>query len=161
MIRFADGETCSFEYDKAGRMMAQEDVCGRTEYGYNARNRRALVRDGEGNETRWMYDGMGRCLRFICQRRGRNSTGNTAIPMTSLTASSTRKIPDGGHERLVRDGEGNVLKRVHPNAYDSCRDDGREPPMTMTAMGTTSVSITRTGDASASSMTARATGSAM
>ena len=31
---------------------------------------------------------------------------------------------DGGHERLMRDGEGNVLKRVHPNAYDSCRDDG-------------------------------------
>ena len=24
----------------------------------------------------------------------------------------------------MRDGEGNVLKRVHPNAYDSCRDDG-------------------------------------
>ena len=36
------------------------------------------------------------CLRFICQRRGRNSTGNTAIPMTSLTASSTRKIQTAG-----------------------------------------------------------------
>ena len=34
------------------------------------------------------------------------------------------KNPDGGHERLMRDGEGNILKRVHPNAYDSCRDDG-------------------------------------
>ena len=36
------------------------------------------------------------------------------------------KNPDGGHERLMRDGEGNVLMRVHPNAYDSCRDDGEE-----------------------------------
>ena len=36
------------------------------------------------------------------------------------------KNPDGGHERLMRDGEGNILKRVHPNAYDSCRDDGEE-----------------------------------
>ena len=36
------------------------------------------------------------------------------------------KNPDGEHERLMRDGEGNVLKRVHPNAYDSCRDDGEE-----------------------------------
>jgi len=36
-----------------------QDFGGRMEYGYNARNFRTLFRDGEGNETRCMYDGMG------------------------------------------------------------------------------------------------------
>ena len=96
VIRFADGETCSFEYDKAGRMMAQEDACGRTEYGYNARNRRALVRDGEGNETRWMYDGMGRLLALYLPEAWKEQHGEYSFPMTSLTASYTRKIPTAG-----------------------------------------------------------------
>ena len=124
VIRFADGETCSFEYDKAGRMMAQEDVCGRTEYGYNARNRRALVRDGEGNETRWMYDGMGRLLALYLPKAWKEQHGEYSYSYDFLDRLIHTKNPDGGHERLVRDGEGNVLKRVHPNAYDSCRDDG-------------------------------------
>ena len=126
VIRFADGETCSFEYDKAGRMMAQEDVCGRTEYGYNARNRRALVRDGEGNETRWMYDGMGRLLALYLPKAWKEQHGEYSYSYDFLDRLIHTKNPDGGHERLMRDGEGNVLKRVHPNAYDSCRDDGEE-----------------------------------
>lgn len=32
--------------------------------------------------------------------------------------------PDGSHEKLFRDGEGNILKRVHPNAYDGKTKDG-------------------------------------
>ena len=124
VIRFADGETCSFEYDKAGRMMAQEDACGRTEYGYNARNRRALVRDGEGNETRWMYDGMGRLLALYLPEAWKEQHGEYSYSYDFLDRLIHTKNPDGGHERLMRDGEGNVLKRVNPNAYDPSRDDG-------------------------------------
>jgi len=32
--------------------------------------------------------------------------------------------PDGSHERLLRDGEGHILKKVHPNAYQKDPDDG-------------------------------------
>ena len=42
--------------------MALEDDCGRVEYAYNAKNYRTMVRDGEGNESHYMYDGMGRLL---------------------------------------------------------------------------------------------------
>ena len=31
---------------------------------------------------------------------------------------------DGSHEKTVVDWEGTVLKRIHPNAYDSEKDDG-------------------------------------
>ncbi|WP_147525354.1 DUF6531 domain-containing protein, partial [Acetivibrio ethanolgignens] len=123
-IRFADGGTCSFEYDRAGRMMAQEDACGRTEYGYNARNKRALVRDGEGNETRWMYDGMGRLLALYPPKAWKEQRGEYSYSYDFLDRLVHTKNPDGGHERLMRDGEGNVLKRVHPNAYDPYKDDG-------------------------------------
>lgn len=104
--------------------MAQEDACGRTEYGYNARNKRALVRDGEGNETRWMYDGMGRLLALYLPKAWKEQHGEYSYSYDFLDRLIHTKNPDGGHERLMRDGEGNVLKRVHPNAYDSCRDDG-------------------------------------
>ena len=161
MIRFADGETCSFEYDKAGRMMAQEDVCGRTEYGYNARNRRALVRDGEGNETRWMYDGMGRLLALYLPKAWKEQHGEYSYSYDFLDRLIHTKNPDGGHERLMRDGEGNVLKRVNPNAYDPSRDDGEGTTYDYDSDGNNIRIHYPTGDASASSMTARATGSAM
>lgn len=32
--------------------------------------------------------------------------------------------PDGIRERQMRDGEGRILKKVHPNAYDATQDDG-------------------------------------
>jgi len=47
LIRLPDGEDIAFEYDGAGRKLAEEDACGRTEFGYNARNFRTMLRDGE------------------------------------------------------------------------------------------------------------------
>lgn len=61
----------------------------------------------------------------------------------------------------MRDGEGNVLKRVHPNAYDSCRDDGEGTTYDYDSDGNNIRIHYPDGDASASSMTVRATGSAM
>lgn len=124
VIQFADGQEQLFEYDKAGRMMAEEDVCGRTEYGYNARNKRALVRDGEGNEFRWMYDGMGRLLAMYPPLAWKHQKGEYSYSYDFLDRLVDTKNPDGAHERQMRDGEGNILKKIHPNSYDSYLDDG-------------------------------------
>ena len=124
MIQFADGETRAFEYDRAGRLMAEEDDCGRTEYGYNARNKRALVRDGEGNETRWMYDGMGRLLALYPPKAWKKQSGEYSYSYDFLDRLIDTRNPDGGHERQMRDGEGKILKEIHPNAYDRYLDDG-------------------------------------
>ena len=85
-IQYADGEELRLSHDQAGRLLAQEDACGRTEYGYNARNKRTLVRDGEGNESRWSYDGMGACLPCTRRGHGRRRRGNIPIPTISSTA---------------------------------------------------------------------------
>lgn len=124
VIQYADGEERALEYDRAGRLMAQEDACGRTEYGYNARNKRALVRDGEGNEARWMYDGMGRLLAMYPPKAWKEKKGEYSYTYDFLDRMVDTKNPDGGHERQMRDGEGKVLKKVHPNAYDCYQDDG-------------------------------------
>ncbi|MFR4352026.1 MAG: hypothetical protein ACLT3H_10215 [Roseburia sp.] len=124
VIQFADGETRIFEYDRAGRLMAEEDDCGRTEYGYNARNKRALVRDGEGNETHWMYDGMGRLLALYPPKAWKKQSGEYSYSYDFLDRLIDTRNPDGGHERQMRDGEGKILKEIHPNAYDRYLDDG-------------------------------------
>ena len=99
-----------FEYDKAGRMMAQQDQCGRVEYGYNARNKRALVRDGEGNESRWLYDGMGRLLAKYSPLAWKEQKGEYSYRYDFLDRLIDTKQPDGSHQRQMRDGEGNIIK---------------------------------------------------
>ena len=123
-IQYADGEELRLSHDQAGRLLAQEDVCGRTEYGYNARNKRTLVRDGEGNESRWSYDGMGRLLAMYTPKAWKEKKGEYTYKYDFLDRLTDTINPDGSHERQMRDGEGRILKKVHPNAYDAALDDG-------------------------------------
>ena len=123
-IQYADGEELRLSHDQAGRLLAQEDACGRTEYGYNARNKRTLVRDGEGNESRWSYDGMGRLLAMYTPKAWKEKKGEYTYKYDFLDRLTDTINPDGSHERQMRDGEGRILKKVHPNAYDAALDDG-------------------------------------
>ena len=124
VIRYADGEERHFSYDRAGRLLAEEDECGRTEYGYNARNKCTLVRDGEGNESRWLYDGLGRLLAMYPPKAWKEKKGEYSYAYDFLDRLTDTVNPDGSHERQIRDGEGRILKKVHPNAYDAGLDDG-------------------------------------
>lgn len=124
VVRYADGEERHFFYDQAGRVMAEEDACGRTEYGYNARNKRTLVRDGEGNEFRWMYDGMSRLLAMYPPKAWKEKKGEYSYAYDFLDRLIRTTNPDGSCERQMRDGEGRILKKVHPNAYNAQTDDG-------------------------------------
>ena len=124
IITYPDGEEVHLEYDAMGRLMAEEDACGRREYGYNARNYRTMVRDGEGNEARYLYDGMGRLLAMYPPKAWKAQKGEYTYQYDFLDRCTDTVRPDGSHERLVLDGEGNVIKRIHPNAYLSESDDG-------------------------------------
>ena len=123
-ITYPDGEEVLFEYDIMGRMMAKEDDCGRMEYGYNAKNFRTMVRDGEGNESRYLYDGMGRLLAMYPPKAWKEQKGEYSYQYDFLDRLIDTIRPDGSHERQIRDGEGHILKKVHPNAYDRGIDDG-------------------------------------
>lgn len=124
VVRFADGQEVRYEYDALGRQMALEDDCGRVEYAYNAKNYRTMVRDGEGNESHYMYDGMGRLLAMYMPKAWKIRKDEYIYKYDFLDRLIDTIKPDGSHERQMRDGEGNILKKVHPNAYNALADDG-------------------------------------
>lgn len=124
VITYPDGEEVHFEYDAMGRMMSEEDVCGRLEYGYNARNYRTMVRDGEGNESRYLYDGMGRLLAMYPPKAWKQQVGEYTYKYDFLDRRIDTIRPDGSHERQILDGEGNILKRIHPNSYAKDMEKG-------------------------------------
>ncbi len=123
-IVFPDGEEVRFEYDAMGRLMAEEDGCGRREYGYNAKNHRTVVRDGEGNESRYLYDGMGRLLAMYPPKAWKEQKGEYTYQYDFLDRRTDTRRPDGSHDRQILDGEGKVLKKIHPNSYQMHADDG-------------------------------------
>ena len=124
VVSYADGEEVRYEYDALGRQMALEDDCGRVEYAYNAKNYRTMVRDGEGNESHYMYDGMGRLLAMYMPKAWKTRKDEYVYKYDFLDHLIDTIRPDGSHQRQSRDGEGNILKNVHPNAYDALTDDG-------------------------------------
>lgn len=141
---YGDGERVLREYDAMERMMAKEDSCGRTEYGYSTRDEISLVRDGEGNETIKRYDSLGR-LTAVYPPNADIQTGEGTVlkkihpnaydPVQDGGEGETydhdwdRNLirihyPDGGVERFFRDGNGNCTKHVLPEDYDASADDG-------------------------------------
>ncbi|MDE5907728.1 MAG: hypothetical protein K2H52_03125 [Lachnospiraceae bacterium] len=108
-----------------GRKLSEDDGAVRWEYAYNQGGWRTMERDGEGNETHYLYDGMGRKLAMYSPRQWAEKSGKrTDYRYDFLERIIDTAYPDGSHEKLFRDGEGNILKKVHPNAYDEKTKDG-------------------------------------
>ena len=124
-IVYADGSECSLEYDALGRRLAEEDGAGRTEYAYSRSGWRTMVRDGEGNETHLLYNGSGQVYAFYTPTQWKAGKGErTEYRYDFLGRRVETRYPDGSREKRFLDGEGNVVKEVHPNAYDGETGDG-------------------------------------
>lgn len=116
---YGDGTNLTCTYSRNGRKLTEDDGAVRWEYAYNKGGYRTMERDGEGNETRYLYDGMGRKLALYTPIQWKEQSGKrTEYRYDFLERLIDTAYPDGSHERKYRDGEGNVLKEVHPNAYD-------------------------------------------
>ena len=122
---YGDGTNLTCTYSRNGRKLTEDDGAVRWEYAYNKGGYRTMERDGEGNETRYLYDGMGRKLALYTPIQWKEQSGKrTEYRYDFLERLIDTAYPDGSHERKYRDGEGNVLKEVHPNAYDNKTQDG-------------------------------------
>ncbi|MBD5471572.1 MAG: RHS repeat protein [Lachnospiraceae bacterium] len=122
---YGDGTELKCEYSRSGRILSEDDGAVRWEYAYNQGGWRTMERDGEGNETHYLYDGMGRKLAMYTPIQWEKRDGKrTDYQYDFLEHLVDTAYSDGSHEKLFRDGEGNILKKVHPNAYDEKTKDG-------------------------------------
>jgi len=125
LTSYSDGTELKCEYSRNGRKLSEDDGAVRREYAYNRGGWCTMERDGEGNETRYLYDGMGRKLAMYTPRQWKEQDGKrTDYKYDFLERLVDTTYPDGSHEKLFRDGEGNILKKVHQNAYDDRTKDG-------------------------------------
>ena len=122
---YADGTELLCGYDELGRKLWEEDDTGRTEYAYNRNGWQTMERDGEGNESHSLYDGSGRLTALYRPKQWAAGKGiRTEYRYDFLDRLTETIHSDGSHEKQFRDGEGNIIKRVHPNAYDPKTGDG-------------------------------------
>lgn len=124
-VIWPDGKILSYEYDFAGRKTAEEDECGRREFGYDSASYVTMFRDGEGNETRRIYNGIGLLKAEYSPKEWKNNNGlGTSYEYDFQNKKTHIYFPDGTHERQFYNGEGNLIKKVHPSAYQKELDDG-------------------------------------
>ena len=67
---------------------------------------------------------MGRLLAEYSPKAWKEKQGEISYKYDFLDRLVDTIHPDGSHERILRDGEGNILKEIHPNAYQEEVDDG-------------------------------------
>ena len=121
----ADGTELLCGYDDLGRKLWEEDETGRREYAYDKNGWQTMERDGEGNETHRLYDGSGRMTALYSPKQWEAGNGKgTQYRYDFLSRLIETIHSDGSHEKQLRDGEGNIIKVVHPNAYDAKTGDG-------------------------------------
>ena len=122
---YADGTVLHCTYSETGRKLKEEDGAVSFTYGYNPGGYRTFIRDGEGNETRYHYDGMGRHVSTYTPKQLKEGEGKRTRYRYDFLERLVETIhPDDTRELLFRDGEGNIVKKVHPNAYDPKTGDG-------------------------------------
>lgn len=122
---YADSTSLFCTYSETGRLLSEEDGAVAYTYGYNPGGYRIWVKDGEGGESRYHYDGMGRLVSTYTPKQVKEGgEACTRYRYDFLDRLTETHYPDGSREVLKRDGEGNILKRIHPNAYDPRTGEG-------------------------------------
>lgn len=107
------GNIIRYTYDAAGRLMEVEDEMGRKSYGYNNFGQRIIVRDEDGNVTRFCYDNMANLVKKIRPNayNALNDDGEGTVYEYDVWENLTRVIyPDGGTRSFENDFYGKVIK---------------------------------------------------
>ncbi|MHC1686048.1 MAG: RHS repeat-associated core domain-containing protein [Clostridiaceae bacterium] len=108
-----------YEYDEVGRNTAIKTDYGTIEFGYNNLNYVSQIKDANGNETKKMYDRMGNLISL----RTPNGGGYN-YKYDHMDRLIEIRNPLGYTEKTIRDSEGNIIKEVNPNYYDSSSGNG-------------------------------------
>ncbi|HML32131.1 DUF6531 domain-containing protein [Sporomusa sphaeroides] len=123
----AEGDTFTYHYDEAERLMAVENALGRKEYGYTNLDYRALETDALGNTWKYEYDNFGNLTKEVRPNQFSEKSHNGPgwrYTYDVLDKRVTATDPLGNVLATLRDAEENVIKEINPNTYDPKTQDG-------------------------------------
>lgn len=114
------GNVIRYTYDEAGRVLEEEDELGKKSYGYNNFGQRTIIRDEEGNTTRYCYDSMANLIKKIRPNAydSRTDDGEGIMYEYDVWEQLTRVIyPDGGVYTYENDFHGKCLTESGPEDF--------------------------------------------
>ena len=120
----AEGNTYHHELDKAGRLVALTDMDGTSTYAYNHFDLLCRETDPLGHTTKYYYDGVLDLVKVVRPQEGEGEEKGETFVYNAFHHLVCRTDETGAVFATPRDGEGNLLKEIHPNAYDVQRKDG-------------------------------------
>lgn len=126
-MKTAQGDTFTYQYDEAERLMAVESALGRKEYGYNNLDYRTLIIDALGNTWKYDYDKLGNRIKEI--RPNQYNQKSHSGPGWRYIHDAFDKLvvsidPLGNTVATKRDAEENIIKEINPNTYNETTRDG-------------------------------------
>jgi hypothetical protein len=121
-----EGDRISSRYDKAGRRLSVKNSYGEVKFGHNRRNFTVSKTDGEGNESIQLYDYLGKAAVYYTPKAVKKEIEPWRYKYDFMSRQVETVTPEGVHHRIIRDGEGNILKEIHPKAFEtgSIEDEG-------------------------------------
>ena len=121
-----EGETFKYSFDGAGRRMTISSALGTVRLGYNNMDFLCLCVDSMGNTQKYVYDLVFNLKKVVLPNNffpkgAELGTEYEYDPFHNLI----RSTDELGHVlATLRDGEGNIVKEINPNTYDSFTQDG-------------------------------------
>jgi YD repeat-containing protein len=123
----AEGDTFTYHYDAAERLMVAENALGRKEYGYTNLDYQALETDALGNTWKYEYDKFGNLTKEVRPNQFSEKSHNGPgwhYTYDALDKRVTATDPLGNVLATLRDAEENAIKEINPNTYDPKTKDG-------------------------------------
>ncbi|MBC2582752.1 DUF6531 domain-containing protein, partial [Clostridium sp. DJ247] len=112
----------AFTYDEYGRIITKTDPEKNTvelKYGEKHIDKATVVKDPEGNISRYEYDAAGRMTAVT------TAYGTVELGYDALNSRTHITDAKGNVTRLLYDKMGNMIKQIFPNEYDYSMDNGK------------------------------------
>ena len=126
-VTTSSGYEYEYEYDEVGRNTSITTDYGTIEFGYNNLDFVSKIKDANGNVTLKYYDNMGNLTSVYTPNANIGDFANGQPYKYSydhMDRLISVKNPLGAVQQSIRDSEGNIIKEVNPNFYNSDLKDG-------------------------------------